>query len=73
MKLEMAVLYSDGGGEGSWKLEIVEVPEAYRSLPYHELDLIGRDRIFANETFSECAGTYLFNERVLEENDGKTA
>jgi hypothetical protein len=66
MKLEMAVLYSDGSSQGSWKTVIVEVPEAYRGLPYYELDMIGRDRIFTDDTFSECAGTYLFNERADE-------
>ncbi len=72
MKLEMAVLYSNGGPEGFWKLETVEVPEANRGNSYHLLDMLGRACIFADDKFSECAGTYLFNERV-EEQDGETA
>ncbi len=66
MKLEMAVLYSDGGPEGFWELVVVEVPEANRGRPYPELDLLGRERIFADDTFSECAGAYLFNEYYEE-------
>lgn len=66
MKLEMAVLYSDGSSQGSWETVIVEVPEANRGNPYHMLDILGRACIFADDKFSECAGTYLFNERVEE-------
>ncbi len=68
MKLEMAVLYSDGGGQGFWELETVKVPDANRGSSYHELDTLGRKRIFADDAFSECAGTYLF---AVVEDDAK--
>ncbi len=75
MKLEMAVLYSDGSSQGYWNTEIVEVPEANRGNPYPLLDMLGRACIYADDEFSECAGTYLFNERVdeMEDDDGETA
>ena len=66
MLLEMAVLYSDGGSQGFWETVVIKVPEGNQGRPYHELDLLGREHIFRDDTYSECAGAYLFNERYEE-------
>ena len=61
MLLDMAVLWSVGGPEGSWEVVRVEIPDENKNLSYHELDDIGRKLIYKNDKYDDIAGTYLFS------------
>lgn len=67
MKLEMAVLYSNGGAEGYWETVVIDVPEAEPAMAYEQLDRIGRGHILTMEEYDDCVGCYLFSELVWSE------
>jgi len=66
MKLEMAILFSSGGTEGTWETLVIDVPKATPNMTYAEKDAVARDRFFEIEEYDSCVGAYLFNDVVEE-------
>lgn len=64
MKLEMAVLHSTGGAEGTWNTVIIDVPNIAPGMTYAMMDAIAREYFHGLDEFDDCVGAYLFNDVV---------
>jgi len=60
MKIEMAVLWSVGGGEGTWETVELELPDVLLNARQHVIEHAGRVHIYADPQYDDIAGCYLY-------------